>query len=119
MSEIFYSREWSNHDILDHSTYLNYVKRMLTQFQEQLLSSQTQIKEIRKCLRPNLTPEIEQVIALDRIVNEGFIAAVEYNYKEHMLELEFQQEDPYREHVRILSCISICFTHPTSSSSIF
>ncbi len=101
---------------LGHSTYLNYVNRMLVQFQDQLLSYQTQIKERRQHLTSNLTPEIEQAIVnfveeygitLESIVNEGLITAVKFNYADRMIELEFQREDTYREHVCTLPFVCI------------
>lgn len=101
----FYSEQ---NTILNHATYLNYVNKTLTEFQQQSLAYQTQIQEKRHYLNTNLTPEIEQTIAnlvedygtaLYRIVIKGYIAAVQFSYKDRLVELEFEREDSSREYV--------------------
>ena len=93
---------------IDQNTYLNYVNKTLAQFNEQIRSYGKQKEQRRKRLQSNLTPEIEQVIdnfveehgiALYRIVHEGLVAAVKYNYLDRMGELEFQRENADNQHV--------------------
>lgn len=93
---------------ISDETYVYYVTDKLTQYQQQFLHYETQIQERRKYLQPQLTTEMEYAIvqfveehgiALRRIVIEGLIATVEYNYMDRILELEFQHEDLHREHI--------------------
>lgn len=87
---------------LRHATYLNYVNQMLTQYQNECSSYQSQIEQKRQLLQTDLTEQIEQKIinlvdnygtALYAIINEGSIAAVRFTFKERILELEFERED--------------------------
>lgn len=101
---------------IDHDTYLNYVNQKLTRLNAQIRSYRIQRAQRIKRVQPNFTPEIERVmtefveehgIALYRIVHEGLVAAVKYNYLDRMSELEFQREDVNNQHVclRLLSCL--------------
>lgn len=83
---------------------------MLAYFDEQTRSYQTQIQEKRKRLNENITLEIEQAIAslvqnegvaLYRIVIEGYIAAVEFSYKDREVELKFEKANSSRAQVFI------------------
>ena len=87
---------------LSNSTCLNYVNQMLARFRAETLSYQTQIEQKRQLLQTDLTDQIEQKIiklvdeygtALYAIVNEGFIAAVRFTFKERIIELEFERKD--------------------------
>lgn len=95
---------------LAHQTCLNYVNRMLAQFQDEIHEYQAAIQRRRQRLQDVLTPQIEESIAnlvkeqgtaLDSIVTEGYIAAVKYSYKERLVDLEFENEDRMREYVSI------------------
>ena len=90
---------------LNNSICLTYVNRMLTQFRTEYLAYETQIKEKQQVLQANLNKEIEQMIhtlvmdygtALYAIVNEGYIAAVRFTFKEQMIDSEFEREDKMR-----------------------
>lgn len=81
---------------------------MLARFHEQLLCFQERIRESRRHLESHLTSDLEQAIdhyveqyglALPRIINEGYIAAIEYNYMDRIIEEEFEVERPHPEHV--------------------
>lgn len=101
---------------LNHTTCLNYVNKTLAQYDEQARSYQTRIEEKRKYLKGNITIEIEQSIAdlvrdegvaLYRIVIEGFIAAVEFSYKDRVIELEFEHETSDRDQVFCLCSLVV------------
>lgn len=84
----------------------DYVNKRLAQYEEKTQSLQTKIQEKREQLQDNINDELEQHIAklvedygvaLYRIINEGYIAAVEFNYSERIVEDEFAHEQEFKE----------------------
>ncbi len=95
---------------ITHDTYLNYVHRRLDQFREQTISYQTQLTERKQYFNHDLTLEMEKAIenfvehygiTLNRIVIEGEIAFLHYDYKDRLIESHFYQQTPDEEQVKI------------------
>ena len=94
---------------LNHNIYLNYTNQMLAQYRAEYLSYETQIENKRQHLGTNLSSEIEQKIKelvqdygtiLYSIVNDGFIAAVKFTYRDRIVEMEFEREDAMHEYTQ-------------------
>lgn len=89
---------------IDYDECLNYVQQMLTKYEKQEIFYQDQIKDIQQKLRSTiLSPELEKAIiefvletgvTLHQIHINRFIAATEYDYRDQLLQLEFNQERP-------------------------
>lgn len=99
---------------IDHESYIDYVNKVLENFQNQLLQYQSQIEQIKQKLNPTLTIEIEQMIvkfvqdygiSLLKIPIESLISTVEYDYKDRLLEYIFENENPNEFQIEIFKNI--------------
>ena len=88
---------------IDQDSYVAYVNRVLEKFQNQLVYYESQLEQQKQKLNNSLTSEIEEAIrkfvqqngiALYKISIDGLIATVEYDYKDQLIRLEFEKENP-------------------------
>ncbi|CAF2761252.1 unnamed protein product [Rotaria sp. Silwood2] len=93
----------SNPDEIDQDSCLSYVNRVLEKFQNQTNYCQTQLRERKQRLNNSWTSEIEEAItkfvqqyvtAVYKLPKEGQMVAVEYDYSDRLLQLEYYQENP-------------------------
>ncbi|CAF4772188.1 unnamed protein product [Rotaria sp. Silwood1] len=102
----------SNPNEIGHASCLDYVQRVLQKFQNQTDHYQAQLKERKQRLLNCWTCEIEEAItkfvrqyveALYKITTEGLIAAVEYDYHDRLIQLEYEQENPNEHQKQIFA----------------
>ena len=88
---------------IDQDPYVAYVKRVLEKFQNQLVYYESQLEQQKQKLNNSLTSEIEEAIrklvqqngiALYKISIDGLIATVKYDYKDQLIQLEFEKGNP-------------------------
>ncbi|CAF2121842.1 unnamed protein product [Rotaria magnacalcarata] len=98
----------TNPNDIDHESCVDYVHRVLIKYQNLRAYYETKLQDIKQRLSYCLTDEIEQVLmkfvqqhgmTLYRVPIEGLIAAVEYDYKDRLIQSEFYLEN-YSEHQR-------------------
>ncbi|CAF3430834.1 unnamed protein product [Rotaria socialis] len=89
---------------LDHDPCIVFVNRILENFQNQLLDYQSKLEQMKQeKFKYILTNEIEQGIekfiqqygmSIYKIPIESLISIVEYDYKDRLIEFEFENENP-------------------------
>jgi hypothetical protein len=93
---------------IDHEKYLNYVMKMLRTLREQNTVYQMQLKERKQRLNTSFTLELEEAIKSfieeygirsHRILIEGKIAIIKYDYNDKLFEADFYHETPYQEQI--------------------
>ncbi|CAF5071527.1 unnamed protein product [Rotaria sp. Silwood1] len=87
----------------DHNACLKYVEEVLKKYDQQIVNYQAQLKQIKERFINIFTSEMEEVVikfvlrygvSLHKIIIENEIATVEHNYKDHLIQLEFYNEQP-------------------------
>ncbi|CAF1383669.1 unnamed protein product [Rotaria sordida] len=88
---------------IDHASCLSYAQRVLQKFRNQTELYQAQLKERKQRLNNRWTSDIEEaiikfvqqhVIPLYKVPTQGQIAAVEYDYNDQLIQLEYEQQNP-------------------------
>jgi hypothetical protein len=93
----------------NHKTYLNYVNEKLQQLNIQNIRYQDQLRQQQQQLmEPNFTSAIEKAIdqfveehgiILHRLRTEQETTQIEFDYKDCLLDWEFNRENPFQDHV--------------------
>lgn len=106
----------TNETVIDNNDCLNFVHKTLRDFNDRFEQYQTQLHE-KQDLLPHFTEEMQEAIA-QFIEHEGLashliqikikVAAVEYTYKDRVIEAEFLQLNPNDHQVRYFQQINCC-----------
>jgi hypothetical protein len=108
----------TNPNEINHNTCLTYVHSKLHKFRDQTVYYQNQLKERKQCLNNRLTHEIGEAInqyveqhgiALLLTSIDTKIAAVEYDFNNRLIELEYHQQNPNEYQVGLSSNYSFLF----------
>lgn len=95
--------QMTNPQDIDDQTCIDYVKRVLEKFQNQLLHYQKKLEEEKRKLDYTLTNEIQDTllkfvqqygISVYKIPIDGLISTVEFDYKDRLIQLAFENENP-------------------------
>jgi hypothetical protein len=98
-----------NLDQIDHGTCLNYVYETLRQFADRKRQYQTELNEKKYSSRNSFTLKMEETlrqfieqreILFTRLQFDSKIAIVNYDYRDRLLELEYQHLKPNQNQVR-------------------
>ncbi|CAF4216961.1 unnamed protein product, partial [Rotaria sordida] len=87
----------------DYNACLKYIEEVLEKYDKQIVDYQAQLKQIKERFMNIFTSEMEEAImkfvqhygvSLYKLIIEGQIAAVKYDYKDRLIQLEFYHEEP-------------------------